>query len=58
MVSAKELARFSSLFVSRCDAYAVQLPDGSYTLVRAPVTQRTVVEHLRGQHTMGGLCHR
>ncbi|GHO65718.1 hypothetical protein KSC_046100 [Ktedonobacter sp. SOSP1-52] len=53
MVSSQDLAVFSSLFIGRTDAYAVQLPTGSYALVKAPVTRQVLAKHLRGEQTIG-----
>ena len=40
-------------FVSRQDAYAVQLPEGGYVKVEQPLTSKIVQQHLEGVETVG-----
>jgi len=40
-------------FVSRQDAYAVQLPEGGYVKVEQPLTSKVVQQHLEGVETVG-----
>ncbi len=40
-------------FVSREDAYAVQLPKGGYAKVEQPLTSKVVQQHLDGSETVG-----
>jgi len=40
-------------FVSREDAYAVQLPKGGYAKVEQPLTSKVVQQHLEGVETVG-----
>ena len=42
-----------SLFVNRSDCYAEQLPDGSYNLIKEPLTKEIIKQHLRGEKTIG-----
>jgi hypothetical protein len=46
------LADIMSLFRSRRDAYAVQLPSGGYAAVREPLTPEVIQEHLEGTKTV------
>jgi hypothetical protein len=41
------------LFVSRRDAYAVQLPEGGYIRVDSPLTREVILRHLSGELTVG-----
>lgn len=47
------VARFAAWFVNRWDQYAVQLRDGSYWLVPAPLSLDVVAAHLAGRCTLG-----
>lgn len=49
----KHVARYAALFCHRQDLHAVQKPDGSYALVREPVTRDLVRRHLQGDITCG-----
>lgn len=40
-------------FVQRFDRYATQLPDGRYVGIAAPLTQKQLYAHLRGEMTLG-----
>jgi len=44
------------MFVHRDDVFAVQKSDGSYTVLRRPFTDQDIIDHLRGQHTIGLYC--
>lgn len=50
---AKLVSLFWSRFVQRTDLYPLQLDDGSYTVVRRPLTKEVVSKHLRGGLTLG-----
>jgi hypothetical protein len=47
------LARYAELFCHRRDIYAIQKTDGSYFLVRAPITLDLLCQHLAGELTCG-----
>lgn len=55
---AKEIApelveSFITTFISRCDCYPQQLPDGSYVYIKQRLTTDLVMAHLRGNITIG-----
>jgi hypothetical protein len=63
MIDQASLDLFASLFVGRCDDYAVQRENGRYVRVGQPLTQAAARAHLDGLHTLGtyviderGLC--
>jgi len=43
----------SQTFIQRWDQYPKQLNDGSYVLVREPLTDHLLIEHLHGNITLG-----
>lgn len=49
-----ELIRaFFQTFIPRTDCYPMQLENGAYITVKAPLTQWKVMEHLQGKFTLG-----
>ena len=48
---------YIDLFINRMDAYALQYEKGYYA-VRRPVSQRVVINHLKGKYTCGWYCNR
>lgn len=47
------LAAFQARFFNRTDVYPIQKADGTYGAVRKPLSIDVLVDHLRGQHTIG-----
>ncbi len=46
------ISNFGRVFFNRTDEYATQTPEGSYFLVKRPVTQRLIINHLKGKLTL------
>ncbi len=44
---------FRERFVNRDDCFAIQLPDGTYSLVRETLTDEVICRHLHGDMTLG-----
>lgn len=47
------LHAFQSRFFNRTDVYPIQKADGTYAVVRKPLTDAILTEHLHGHHTLG-----
>jgi hypothetical protein len=52
----KEIERYRDLFINREDAYATQRMDGSYICQKKEVTDKVLVDHLKGRITCGGIA--
>ena len=52
----KEIEQYRDLFINREDAYATQRMDGSYICRKKEVTDKVLVDHLRGRITCGWYC--
>jgi hypothetical protein len=52
----KEIERYRDLFINREDAYATQRMDGSYICRKEEVTDKVLVDHLKGRITCGWYC--
>jgi hypothetical protein len=52
----KEIEQYRDLFINREDAYATQRMDGSYICQKKEVTDKVLVDHLRGRITCGWYC--
>ena len=53
LVENQHLEQYAELFCHRRDVYAVQKRDGSYFLVRQPITVDLLTRHLGGEVTCG-----
>ena len=53
LVEQQHLEQYAELFCHRRDIYAVQKTDGSYFLVRQPITVDLLRRHLGGEMTCG-----
>jgi hypothetical protein len=53
LIEEEHLKQYAKLFCHRRDIYAVQKKDGSYFLVRAPITSGLLRQHLEGDLTCG-----
>ena len=53
LVEQQHLEQYVELFCHRRDVYAVQKTDGSYFLVRQPITVDLLRQHLEGEVTCG-----
>jgi len=51
--SVKEIERYRDLFINREDAYAAQRTDGSYICRKEGVTDKVLVDDLKGRMTCG-----
>lgn len=50
----KEIAKlFAKLFIARPELYAQQRPNGEWFPVQQPINMKALLDHLRGEHTIG-----
>jgi hypothetical protein len=52
----KEIEQYRDLFINREDAYATQGRGGSYICRKEEVTDKVLVDHLKGRITCGWYC--
>ena len=52
----KEMERYRDLFINREDAYATQRRDGCYICRKEEVTDKVLVDHLKGRIVCGWYC--